>query len=475
MTREYLEDQTPGWLLIGADTQSGLKELESGPLRVKEEYMTAIWQDLITLATAGWNVVLMFVYSHVGGAPRNERVDKACETHLDSVSDQEVLDAPVWQTDVVRLIRQELRSEWMDSPGVKQSSRQRLLGQTKRGAPLRQMHDANMPRTQQIDFSRARTNTLRWAGPVYQLQMRSPPHCRLCGLTDAHAEVTAPQEKQSTLDAQNRIYSLGVQSARCGLSLDPSEIPDRTMRQYLTRGVDAGTQHPLDRHDPNRATHCVLLGNAMSKALSTERIEELTSTLTEGRMLWTRLGAEHTSAKATDTINWKKIRTVMGKSSTGTQYANADGQLECPNCHFVTTENTRTRAHKEWKTHMERNHPEVTAESTNDHVCWGCGTFWPTLDAAARHKSRCDKWQPLYGKEAPLPAHVEREYLKATEGLMHWSSCGALADITLNDEILQNPHALTHALQKIETKIQTVRSGESRRQQQPTQEPSEVL
>jgi hypothetical protein len=179
--KPILRVEPPGKLLIAMDSQSFLRALASGPLACTTQVEDDTWTDLLDLASLGWHIVLVFVFSHVG-TPRNELVDKLCEESIPLIPLAQMNAAPIWHTDVVRAIRRTKIENWKEGPEC-DVPRNAIAGTS--GTPLR---DLTVPRQMCIHLCRIRTGPNTLFGPYRSvINGTYTNHCRFCTAPGATA------------------------------------------------------------------------------------------------------------------------------------------------------------------------------------------------------------------------------------------------------------------------------------------------
>jgi len=132
--------------------------------------------------------------------------------------------APVWRIDMVRAVRRHLVGLWRSSgacAGPRRDLHVALTGDANAippNATLKAMHAAGVTPLQQVQFSRFRSNTLTFAGPLHMvIDQLAPRHCRFCAALPppappppaVHNEVDAPPSRDDAIS-----YELGVVAAR---------------------------------------------------------------------------------------------------------------------------------------------------------------------------------------------------------------------------------------------------------------------
>lgn len=168
----------PGALLVATDSMSFLQALAKGPLLTNTELEDDVLDAYRQLIAAGWKVVILFVYSHVG-TERNEKVDEAVDRYLAHIPDHELDTGSIWLTDVVRATRRYLTQLWHASAPCSGTYRARHFGVNP--SPLKQFEAEGISRKEHIEFARMRTGESTLFG-TYRLRMgiaRSAA-CRLC-------------------------------------------------------------------------------------------------------------------------------------------------------------------------------------------------------------------------------------------------------------------------------------------------------
>jgi hypothetical protein len=167
------------FLLIVSDSLSLIEAIQKGPLLCTETYILEVILVLRTLVVeSNYDVAFQFVFSHVGTSG-NESVDQLVDRTITNLPTAAFLTAPVWLVDEVRAVCNFLTRQWHLSDDVRTSYRARFHGL---GAPpLRQLQAWQLPRSLQIEFSRARTGTTILFGQYrITLGITSSTKCRWC-------------------------------------------------------------------------------------------------------------------------------------------------------------------------------------------------------------------------------------------------------------------------------------------------------
>jgi hypothetical protein len=170
----------PARLLVGVDNQGLVASLAAGPLATDTNPNDEIWYDLHRLASAGWTIVVVFVFSHVG-TPRNEFADKGAETARAGLTQADHDTAPVDYHDVTRAIKTFWKQQWEHDTAA--LTRRTLFAGTPHHAPfdLNQLeHDPALF----VETCRARVDCSPHYGKLLRiLQPSTIPACRLCKRT----------------------------------------------------------------------------------------------------------------------------------------------------------------------------------------------------------------------------------------------------------------------------------------------------
>ena len=181
---------TPQTLLLVADNQGLVKTLQGGPLACKSAESFWIWQILLRLASKGWKIVIIFVYSHVN-LPRNEFVDAGAEQALTTLSDNDHDAAPIDIKDITRAAVRLLTERWIAS-FPDDNFRLKTFGR----APL----DLDLlPEDPELrcEIFRARANCSPTYGKLHRLlHPKTYQSCRLCGKPPPGGDLRLQQQSQ---------------------------------------------------------------------------------------------------------------------------------------------------------------------------------------------------------------------------------------------------------------------------------------
>jgi uncharacterized C2H2 Zn-finger protein/ribonuclease HI len=387
-TADYLLSQPPGKLLIATDSQSFLSALAKGPLATETKVEEDTWRELLRLAAAQWNVVLCFVYSHVG-TPRNELVDQACEEQIPLISPQSMDMAPIWHTDAVRAVRAHATRKWQESPSY--TVPRLTIAGTKR-APLKEL---TLPRQIGVQFSRIRTgpNTLFGEFRESVILKIAPQPCRFCGMEtipDIDPEPPPPPAEPPPEAPEPE------GAFRC----------DLCMKSY-------GTQLGLKQHHARQHTQRALRPGYLQcpKCATTCKGEyNLTQHINRNH------SAEAEARRVQNRPNLPPLRP-----------APAETEFQCPTCPIIL------RSAETLSLHRRTAHPEVDAlPPPADRPRCECGYDFPTVNSRRTHRIHCAVWKRLRDAERRAAEQAREQAAVApaaaparvtTESVSHFRHC----------------------------------------------------
>ena len=169
-------------ICILTDSLTALKEIERGPLSVKDPLCEEIWHYLLTLSNFGFRITIAFLHAHCGTV-ENEDADRLAHT-LVPVQEEAY---PHRQQDVKIYLTQLLREQWLPTLPT-DTHRYMLVGNTstKRTeiCPITQDY---ITRRHQVLLTRIRTGSCTTHGTFYHLSRNTPNRCRYC-----HPQMNTP-------------------------------------------------------------------------------------------------------------------------------------------------------------------------------------------------------------------------------------------------------------------------------------------